>query len=382
MDASFSFKIYTSTSELPSGWDAVASNNIFLSADYLKVLEESAPENMICHFIGLFRNDELIGLALSQFLNLSAVRSFGERDHCLKTEIRNFVFRNFCSNVLFIGNNMLTGQNAYCFNENISPTDGLLLLHDAAIALQKQFLKKALKVHLTVFKDFNHTEASHFNIPQFKSFYRFTTQPNMVFEIKKNWHSLDDYVGDLSKKYRDQYKRARKKAAGITKRKLSAEEISLYKDTIYNLYMDVAKNAPFNTFYLPHDHFDVFKKALKDNFLFYGYFAEEKLIGFNTLIKNGTAIDTYFLGYDESHQREYMLYLNMLYDMIGYSVKKRFEQLIFARTALEIKSSVGAKPIVMFGFIKHSNRFINLLVAKFFCYLEPEMIWQERHPFK
>jgi hypothetical protein len=31
----------------------------------------------------------------------------------------------------------------------------------------------------------------------------------------------------------------------------------------------------------------------------------------------------------------------MLYDMIAYSINKGFKEIIFARTALEIKSSVG-----------------------------------------
>jgi predicted N-acyltransferase len=204
----------------------------------------------------------------------------------------------------------------------------------------------------------------------------------MLFEIKKHWHSFDDYILDLSKKYRDQYKRARKKAEGITKRKLSLEDIANYKDRIFELYMDVAKNAPFNTFYLPEHHFGIFKKALKDKFLFYGYFNEETLIGFNTLIKNGNDIDTYFLGYDENFQRDKMLYLNMLYDMIGYSINKGFNRIVFARTALEIKSSVGAKPEKMYGLMQHSNWFINLFIAKLFRYFEPEMVWTERNPFK
>ena len=146
--------------------------------------------------------------------------------------------------------------------------------------------------------------------------------------------------------------------------------------------MNVAKNAPFNTFYLPENHFEEFKKELKDNFLFYGYFIDDELIGFNTLIKNGKDIDTYFLGYDEKHQREKMLYLNMLYDMIAYSINKGYSRIIFARTALEIKSSVGAKPVKMYGLMKHSNPFINLFVSKTFSYFEPVMEWQERNPFK
>ena len=144
----------------------------------------------------------------------------------------------------------------------------------------------------------------------------------------------------------------------------------------------MAENAPFNTFYLPEDHFEIFKETLNEKFLFYGYFIDHQLIGFNTLIKNGSDFDTYFLGYDPQFQQEKMLYLNMLYDMIGYSIKKKFKRIIFARTALEIKSAVGAKPIQMFGFIKHHNPLINAFVARFFGYLEPETHWQERHPFK
>lgn len=109
---------------------------------------------------------------------------------------------------------------------------------------------------------------------------------------------------------------------------------------------------------------------------------EDKLIGFNTMIINGCALDTYFLGYDDEHQKDKMLYLNMLYDMIGYSITKKYTKLIFSRTALEIKSSVGAKPIEMVGFVKHSNPFINLFMGKLFQYFDPKVTWIERNPFK
>ncbi len=100
------------------------------------------------------------------------------------------------------------------------------------------------------------------------------------------------------------------------------------------------------------------------------------------MIKNGIVIDTYFLGYDENCQRERMLYLNMLYDMIAYSINKGFKRIVFARTALEIKSSVGANPEVLHGFMRHNNRFINLFIPKLFHFFEPKMEWTERNPFK
>jgi predicted N-acyltransferase len=382
LNTSYSFKIYNSTAQLPKQWDDLAVSTIFLSKKYLEVLEKSSPENMICNYIGIFENNALVGIAVSQFLDLNKLESFGERDKCIKTAIRNFAFRNFSSHVLLIGNNMLTGQNSFCFSDYTDKKKALQALKLASIALKKKFKTQGKKIHITSFKDFNIDEIQIFDIPEFKNDYQFSTQPNMVFTINENWKSEQDYIDSLSKKYRDQYKRARKKAAVIEKRKMHLEEIIAYEDIIYDLYMHVAKNAPFNTFFLPKNHFRIFKEIFKDKFLFYGYFIDEKLIGFNTLIKNGKVMDTYFLGYDESIQREKMLYLNMLYDMIAYSINKGFKEIVFARTALEIKSSVGAKPLKMYGFIEHSNSIVNSYMPKIFKYLEPETIWQERNPFK
>lgn len=382
MNTSYSFKIYNSTTQLPENWDDLAISSIFLSKKYLKVLEKSSPENMTCHFIGIFENHTLKGIALSQFLDLNKLESFGERDKCIKTAVRNFIFKNVSSHVLLIGNNMLTGQNAFAFSEDINTKEALKTLKSAATALKEIFKSKNKRIHITSFKDFYIADLKDFDIPEFKNNYQFSTQPNMVFTINKDWKSESDYINSLSKKYRDQYKRARKKMDLVVKRKMDLEDIIAYEDTIYDLYFHVAQNAPFNTFFLPKNHFRTFKEIFKDKFLFYGYFIDEKLIGFNTLIKNNNVMETYFLGYDESLQREKMLYLNMLYDMIAYSINKGFTAIVFARTALEIKSSVGAKPIKTYGYIEHSNRILNFYLPKIFGYLEPETIWQERNPFK
>ncbi len=376
------FEIYSTTKALPLIWNTIAKENIFLTSSYLEILEKAAPKNMTCFFIGIFKNETLIGIALSQFLDLNKLESFGERDKCLKTMIRNFAFKNFSSHVLFIGNNMLTGQNAYAFSDDIDTGEGIKTIYQAATSLIKILKKEKIKVHLLTFKDFYQEDLKNFNLLEFNHFYQFSTQPNMVLQITQNWKTENDYINSLSKKYRDQYKRARKKVEGIEKRRMNLEDIIANEEVIHELYFHVAKNAPFNTFFLPKNHFRVFKEELHDKFLFYGYFINDKLIGFNTLIKNGKVLDTYFLGYDEALQKEKMLYLNMLYDMIVYAVKKDFKEIVFARTALEIKSSVGAKPIETYGFIEHSNALINSKMSKLFNYLEPKTIWNNRNPFK
>ncbi|MEY4012571.1 MAG: hypothetical protein RIT22_1695 [Bacteroidota bacterium] len=382
MKTTYTYQIYSSANQLPESWNELAVSTIFLSKEYLVILEKSAPQNMSCHFIGIFEKEILVGIAVSQFVDLNQLESFGDRDKCIKSWIRNSVFKNFCSHILLIGNNTLTGQNAFIISENTNPTEVLKTLKKAVLSLKEIFKAKGKKVHMCGFKDFCKEELSALEIPEFNPYLRFSTQPNMLFTVRENWKIEDDYVAALSKKYRDQYKRARKKATDLVKKQLSLEEIKDQEEVIYDLYYHVAKSAPFNTFFLPKNHFAVFKEQLQENFLFYGYFENEKLIGFNTLIKNGSDLDTYFLGYDDSIQREKMLYLNMLYDMIGYAIKEQFKTVIFARTALEIKSSVGAKPIKMFGLMSHDNKLINRHLDFFFRYLEPETIWKERHPFQ
>lgn len=376
------YKIYNSIAALPSLWDTVAQSNVFLQTPYLSVLERSAPVNMECFYIGIFEGSELIGVSLAQYLDLNKLESFGERDKCFKTAIRNFIFKNFASHTLFLGNNMITGQNGYVFSKEIGFECISEILLQSADEITEYFKQKGIKIHLVSFKDFYENCSVELKKYRFKETYEFNTQPNMIFYLDQNWKSTEDYINALSKKYRDQYKRAHKKFDGILVKNLSFEEVLLHENTIYDLYHYVAKNAPFNTFFLVKNHFSTLKGQCGNRFQIFGYFLNEKLVGFHTLLLNDETLETYFLGYDETIQKENMLYLNMLYNMTEYGIEKGFKRIIFGRTALEIKSSIGAKPVNMSGFIFHNNKLINKFMAKIFKQLEPELNWQQRHPFK
>jgi hypothetical protein len=376
------YKIFSSIAQLPNTWDEVAHENAFLQTPYLKVLENAAPTNMQCFYIGIFKKSELIGVALAQYLDLNKLESFGERDKCIKTFIRNFIFKNFASHVLLLGNNMITGQNCYAFKKAIDYKTISELLIECATEIKNYFKKQNIAIHIVSFKDFYQECATAFKEFGFKSIYEFNTQPNMVFELQNQWKNNEDYVAAFSKKYRDQYKRAHKKIEGIISKELSWEEIICNEERIYELYHHVAKNAPFNTFFLDKQHFSTFKKQCGKRFVLCGYFLNEKLVGFHTLLLNGSVLETYFLGYDEYVQKEKMLYLNMLYNMTKFGIENQFKKIIFGRTALEIKSSIGAKPVVMSGFIYHTNTWINKMLPKIFPNLEPTLVWQQRHPFK
>ncbi len=376
------YQIYSSIAKLPEKWDKVAHENAFLQTPYLKVLEESAPTNMQCFYVGIFEKNSLIGVALAQYLDLNKLESFGERDHCIKTYIRNFIFKNFASHALFLGNNMITGQNGYTFNKEIDAITIAEILSNCAKVITRYFKKQDIKIHIVSFKDFYQESATELKKSNFSLLYEFNTQPNMIFELQNQWKTNTEYIEALTKKYRDQYKRAHKKFEGIETRELSLDEIILKENRIYELYFHVAKNAPFNTFFLAKNHFSSFKRQCGPKFILVGYYLKNELVGFHTLLVNGKTLETYFLGYDEQIQKEKMLYLNMLYNMTQFGIENQFKKIIFGRTALEIKSSIGAKPVIMSGFIYHTNKWINRILPKIFPNLEPSLVWQQRHPFK
>ena len=376
------YQIYSSIAQLPKKWDEVAHENAFLQTPYLKVLEESAPTNMQCFYVGIFEKNSLIGVALAQYLDLNKLESFGERDQCIKTYIRNFIFKNFASHALFLGNNMITGQNGYTFNKEIDAITIAELLSKCADEITSYFKKQDIKIHIVSFKDFYQESATELKKSTFSLLYEFNTQPNMIFELQNQWKTNTEYMEALTKKYRDQYKRAHKKFEGIETRELSLDEIILKENRIYELYFHVAKNAPFNTFFLAKNHFSSFKRQCGPKFILVGYYLKNELVGFHTLLVNGKTLETYFLGYDEQIQKEKMLYLNMLYNMTQFGIENQFKKIIFGRTALEIKSSIGAKPVIMSGFIYHTNKWINRILPKIFPNLEPSLVWQQRHPFK
>jgi len=368
-------QIYQSTAELPAQWNEVAQSSIFLQTDFLRALEESRPTNLTISYVGIFQDTELVAVAFIQQIDLNQLETFGVRDSGLKIIIRDFLFKNYAGKLLIVGNNMLTGQHAIACRPDISQASILTYL-------KERVCKEYSDQHLEIFKDFPEEELPNFADSSFDKSLRFTSQPSMFLTLSEDWKKEKDYVDALSKKYRDQYKRARKKAEGIEKRQLELPEILELESRIYDLYAHVARNAPFNTFFLAKNHFSSLKKNMGESFRFFAYFEEGKLIGFNTLFQHDELLETYFLGYDPSIQKEKMLYLNMLYDMVGCAIVNGFKHIQFGRTAMEIKSSIGAVPVNMYGLMEHNTPLINRYLDKIFRFLEPEVSWTQRHPFK
>lgn len=381
-----SYNIYSSFNSLPNSWDNLVVHDIFLQSKYLKALENGSPNNIQLFYLGIFDNDQLAGVAIIQRVQLYLKDMFRKTEvSCFKEFIQDTVSKVLKGNVLVVGNITHTGQHGLFFNEEkITQNEFLKLVFEAVETIKKDIKEKTNKtIRVIMFKDYFQNDTIHFENAFFNAhkLHKVTVQPNMVMNINSDWLKQGDYINSLNKKYKKRFKTARTKLNGILCSELDLEAIKANSNRLHKLYLNVSNNAKFNTFILPENHFYCLKLQLQDGFRVFGYYLNEELIGFFTLILNGKHLETYFLGYDAEHQYQNQLYLNMLYNMLGFGINSKFETVVYARTAMEIKSSVGAKPETMFVYIKHTNSFMNAVLKQIFGLMNPKQKWEERHPF-
>jgi hypothetical protein len=375
---SYHLKIYHSDNDVPERWSlTIGNHNVMLSQEYFRALQDSLPSNMECFMVGFFKQNELIGGALFQYIDFIGFRKSLKNDS--GWYIKSLFTSLFIKDVMILGNNMLTGQNGFYFDfSKIPAKDVLMLLHKAVDVMQTEIRKTSL----IIFKDYQKPFAEQFARKEYSAYFRFSVQPHMKLKIKEHWKTFDDYINDFSKKYRSRVRAARKKLQGIEKRELDLNSVQKYHREMNILYHNVADNAAFNTFFLAENHFGKMKENLDDKFRIFGYFSGSELVGFYTLLINNNDVDTYFLGYQRELQKEKQIYLNMLLDMVEFGITYQFERIILGRTALEIKSTVGAEPTEIFGLIKHNNFMINPFMKILFPAISPKIEWIQRKPFK
>ncbi len=382
------FKIYNTVNELPEFWDALPNNDIFFKRSFLGALEQSSPKNIFSCYLCIFKEEKLVGIAVIQRVEMYLDDIFrNTSSNSFKQMAKTIVSKIVRGNALVVGNLMHTGQHGLFFiKEEINYQDYLNTVFKALKMLKKEIKQNyGKKVRIIAFKDYFETDPIHENIDLFKdnNLYKVQVQPNMLFSIPKEWSTCEDYIGVLSKKYKRRYKTARKKNNEIVKKELDVDAIKANEKELFHLYKNVSDNARVNSFILSENHFLSLKKALKDDFKVFGYFLNEELIGFYTLILNNETLETYFLGYNKELQHKYQMYLNMLYDMACFAIENNFKRIVYARTAMEIKSSVGANPNTMHIYMRHTNNFIANTVLKFIVkHLNPVRQWIERNPFK
>jgi hypothetical protein len=389
LSGTFRYSFFRSIEAAGRDWDAAApASDIFLQRHYLSILENNPPQGMRFGYLLFYKGDDPVGLAVCQikyFKGDDSIQDLGESGPCFFSGVNKWLKRTVAgmvaAEILICGNMLLTGEHGFYFDLNqISQQHGIDLLERALVDVKRQMEREGVKMPFLLIKDIHpaHTVFSRTLVDQ--GFVEFQIQPNMVLDLP--FHSFDDYLGAMSAKYRTRTKRAFKKADGIVKKELTLLEMQRELPRMYELYKDIANNAGFNAIDLNERYLLALKRDMGDLFRVHGYYHDGRLLAFYTTIQNGKEMEAHFLGYDKALNHDLQIYLNILYDIVRHSIEADCERIVLARTALEIKSSVGAVPQDLNCYIRNQNSLANRLTGTVVDYLKPVEDWLPRHPFK
>ncbi len=380
-----SVRFFRSVRDLPESCftknGAPRTSNIYLQKPFLTALEQEPPSGAAFAYLAFFDGRETVGFAVLQIGYFRAVDSLRitEKGFPAINYLKKLVARQIHFNTLICGSLALTGENAYWFDrsmfDDVREAEKILLqgIEAAKVALKRQ----GVQIQAILLKDFYNKRPFKVN-----GYNEFSVEPNMVMEIPADWKSAGDYLDALSSKYRVRAKRAFKKAEQIEKKEFNEERIIAYAAQIHALYLNIADGADFNLFHLSEGYFLSLQRLLKEDFTLHGYFLHGKLVAFYTTILNGETLEPHFLGYDPPVNQECQIYLNILFDVVGIAIEKKAKKISFARTAGEIKNSVGAEPLEMFLYLRSEHPLLNRLLPFALSFLKPRDAWTLRRPFK
>jgi hypothetical protein len=387
----FGYRFFRSIDAAGSDWDMAAPvSDIFLQRDYLRILEENPPLGMRFVYLVFYKNQLPFGIAYCQIhlfkgdSNIQVLSAEENKEECLKVitnKVKKWVAGKVVADTLIVGNMLLTGEHAYHFDyQHISQKNVIELMDKAFYKVIAELKKTGINIPAILIKELPESLTEQREKLLENSFVPFEIQPNMVMDL--TWASFEHYIAAMSTKYRTRYKAAPKKLGMVEKRELTLDDMQRENDFMYAQYLEIANNAGFNMVQLHKNYMLSLKRDFSAFFTIIGYFLENKLIGYYTTIKNGTELEAHFIGFDQKLNKEYQIYQNMLYDIVRQGFDNSAHRVVFARTALEIKSTVGAVPEKLYLYLRHQNKLANKLTGPVLEYLKPVETWIQRKPFK
>ncbi len=394
----YTLRIFKSVNELPADWEtAQPPHNIYLHRPILSTIEEAPPKGITPCYLLFYKNNKPVGVAYCQVTNFNTDQTVQDKDgnkekpaliKSLTSSVKGYLARQFEYNLLVCGNLLFTGEHGFYFDKKtVNRKTSITLIEDAMDVTQQFWKRQNLKIDGIFIKDLeeNPDDNGHYDFKKdlaSRKYREFLFHPNMVLPIRPNWKTFDDYMADISSKYKVRARKAFKRGSPLKKVQLTEEDLKKNVDRLYELYKNVMSSAGFNMVVLHENYIVKLKENLGDDFRVTGYYLDGELIGYRTNITNFGEMEAHFLGYDQRFNKEYQLYMNMLLDCLRQGIEQRVDRIVFARTAMEIKSSIGAVPDDMFCYIRANNKLMNKMMVPILEYFRPDDKWVQRNPFK
>ncbi len=385
--------IYASIHDVPNGeWaSCVTPDNLFLTENYLKTVEESHLPGLQTRYAVIKYQADSKAVLYFQIVNLSDkglggilnLDEYGGLASSLSSRINDLLFSpggDKTSYLMVCGNLLISGNHGVAVTDNDAFTKALQCI-TAAKKIIGQSLGSNARLVAFMAKDFYEEENVQAAPILKKDYFLLNTDPEMIFDVDPEWNTFDDYLAALSSKYRIRANNAKTKLGTVEMNDLSLDEIIKYEQELFLLNDQVIRKAPVKLIRPSSSYFTNLKRNFGDHYNIKAFWLDGKLIAFTSALWNKQHYEAHYIGIDYTYNSEYSLYQNILYSYINDAILSRSHKLFFGRTALEIKTTVGAKPHDLFCYFRFANRVINTLARPLVSSTGPQN-WIPRDPFK
>lgn len=380
--------VVCSVSELDcASWnEMVAGESIYLHTDYLQAMEASFGKDLEYRLVRFYEANRMVGVAafqLTHFESGNISKNFSTKNTVVAWAtkwLRNDrTFIRF--KVLVCGNSFASGEHGHRFCPTVDSTHRYAALQEAITTIKAQEKARRNKISAVVIKDFY--PSSYRDARQFRKngYSEFTVDPNMIMPLRKEWTTFEHYLDALNSKFRTKARAALRRSAGVEIRRLGPEDLKANTKDFEFLYNEVYSKAEFRMGKLNTDVFYNYFETLGDRYVLKGFFLDGKMVGFISGFVYDNLLDAHFVGIDYNYNYSHAVYQRMLYEYVREGIERECNRIAFGRTAMEIKSTVGAFPVDLRLYIRHRAKAPNALMRIMFHYIKPSE-YATRNPYK
>lgn len=382
--------IFYSISEVPADvWDSIVpESKTLLGRNYLQAFEQSVSQNVEFRYIVFRHRGYAEGVAAFQIIQFDATNVDASADGVVKgfkERMLAHIVRPLSFRMLISGNTFMTGCYGMYFRDGEMNAARVDWLQEGIERIQQAERTQGTPLSGVVVKDFFLDDAKEMSPFKDTGCLEFKAQPNMIVNIRPEWENFDGYLQAMSSKYRTRIKRALKDLKGVEVQKLDLAYLQNNMERIEDLYAQIIDSSSFKLATFDIKHLVPMKAQFGEAFEVDGFFKDGKLIGFMSFhISETKEMIAGMLGIDRGEQRPHDLYLNMLVHYVRRGIELGCQRILMGRTAMEIKSSIGAEPYDMVVYMKHFSPIKNAILKPIVSTIgaRQEEQWTQRHPFK
>lgn len=380
LDGDYSIQIFDSISLIePNKWNSINEKSSFYQTHQFLEIIESIHKEIEFRYVLIFKDEIIIAALYVQLLDFSfrnLVNYTNDESKGLKGRFKKFIAQKN-TKLLNLGNVFFTGdKGVICHDEDV------IIPHIPKIfkAVHRSFTEKKPTAFL-IANIYLQDEEKCIDFCN-SAFHPFNTEPDMFMYVRNTWRTFDDYLNDLSSKYRVRAKKVLSVSEDIIQKELTLDEIIVSAGAMKGLYDNVMNHVAFNMAVLNIDFFTQMKQLYGEKCAVLGYYLKDELVSFACLFHvDETILHVHYIGLNYEINKTHKLYNRMLLDFVRFAIENNKNSIHFGRTATEIKTTIGAEPNPLHAYLKMSNRITNSALPYFLKRIKPaEFI--ARSPFK